>query len=47
LSVELPPAAISVGFAVIPAVGGPVAAVTVTVACEVAVVPEAPVAMNV
>lgn len=45
--VELPPAAMSVGVAVIPAAGGPLAAVTVTVAWELAVVPEELVATNV
>ena len=44
--VELPPDAIVVGFALIPAVGGPLEP-TVTVAWEVAVVPDELVAMNV
>ena len=44
VSVELPPDAIEVGFALIPAAGGPP---TVTVAVAVAVVPEALLAIKV
>ena len=45
--VELPPDAIDVGLAVMPAAGGPLLAFTVTVAWAVAVAPEELVAMNV
>jgi hypothetical protein len=45
--VELPPDAIEVGFATMPAAGGPVLAFTVTVVWAVAVPPDELVAMNV
>ena len=45
--VELPPDAIDVGLAVMPAAGGPLLVFTVTVALAVAVAPEELVAMNV
>jgi hypothetical protein len=45
--VELPPDEIEVGFAAMPAAGGPVLEFTVTVAWAVAVAPDELVAMNV